>query len=61
MLAEHHEHRDFDALAPAQDLPEDRSLRDGEAYVEADDHEHRAGKEGNPPSETEELFVGEPR
>ena len=38
---------------------EDRSFGDGEADVEAEEHEHGAGEEGKAPAEGEELIVGE--
>ena len=60
MLAEYHGHWQPHPRIPFHRITEDRSLRDGQPDVEANDHKERARQEGNSPPEIEELLVGQP-
>src|SRR5262249_60952048 len=53
------QHRDLHALLPIHDLLKHGGLCDCKAHVEPEDHEHGAGQEWDPPTEREELLIGE--
>ena len=60
VMANHMQRRKADLFGALHRCFENRSLRDGEPYIQPKQDERRAGEEGKPPAEGEKLLIGHP-